>query len=118
MFYVGAVSSFKGKTEPSNVTILEKLGHSQGRAKRFLDTHPPIQVNGALNRSIVFILTDNFRLRNDLIQLAIRQYKCNWPTAKFHLYREGALDVMGNKADWADIFPEAPPLEPAEPPAA
>jgi len=121
MFYVGVVSSFKGKAEAagSQCLLLEKLGHSQGRAKRFLDTHPPIAVNGIQHRSVVFVLPDNFRLRNDIIQLSIRQYKCNWQTAKFHIYREAAGDVMGNKADWLELFPDekstADPVEPVSP---
>lgn len=108
MFYVGVVSSFKGKAEAagSQCVIIEKLGHSQGRAKRFLDTHPPLDISGVAHRSVVFVLPDGFRLRNEIIQLSIRQYKCTWQTAKFHIYREAAADVMGNKADWVDLFPE------------
>ena len=114
MFYVGVVSSFKGKPTAgeSHCAILEKLGHSQGRAKRFLDEHTPVEINGVKNRSVVFVLPDSFRLRNDLIQLSIRQYKCTWQTAKFHIYREAALDVMGNKQDWLEMFPEPKAAEP------
>lgn len=113
MFYVGVMSTFKGKKEAggTSVLLLEKLGHSQGRAKRFLDTHPLIEVDGEKNRSVVFVLVDNFRLSNDIIREAIKQYKCSWQTAKFHIYREAAKDVMGNKADWVELFPDAPPTE-------
>jgi len=112
MFYVGVVSSFKGAPQAGGTRCLSlaKLGHSQGRAKRFLDTHPPVLVKEEKNRAVVFVLPEGFRLRNDLIQLAIRKYHCDWQTAKFHIYREAALDVMGNKADWLELFPETSPL--------
>lgn len=110
MFFVGVMSTFKGSKEKGDakVLLLEKLGHSQGRAKRFLDTHPPLDVNGETNRSVVFVLPDNFRLQNDIIREAIKQYKCSWNTGKFHIYREAAKDVMGNKADWVELFPDEP----------
>lgn len=117
MFYVGIVSSFANKKEAVGVqcSVLEKLGHSLGRAHRFLNTHPPKEINGARQRAVVFVLPDGFRLRNDLIQLSIRQYKCSWEAAKFHIYREAAHDVMGNRADWLDLFPPDAPtdIEPA-----
>jgi hypothetical protein len=108
MFYVGVVSSFKGKAdgEGSQCAKIEKLGSSQGRAKRFLNEHKPVVIQGVKNRACVFVLPNGFRLRNDLIGLSIRQYKCDWTTAKFHIYREAAQDVVGNKQDWAEFFPE------------
>lgn len=122
MFYVGVVSSFTGtvNAEKTQVSLLEKLGHSHGRAKRFLDSHKPHDVNGVMHRAIVCVLSDRFRLNNEVIGLAIKQYQCSWLTAKFHIYRISAREVMGNKVDWVDIFPEAastastPELAPTE----
>lgn len=121
MFYVGVVSSFTGtvNADKTQVHLLEKLGHSKGRAKRFLDSHKPYlyALDGLIYRAIVCVLSDRFRLNNEVIKLAMQQYTCSWNSAKFHCYRISALEVMGNKVDWLDIFPEpastatpAPPL--------
>ena len=103
MFYVGIVSSFASKTEAAKAScsILEKLGHSKGRAIRFLGSHTSYEREGVKHRPVVFVLPDAFRLNNQLIQLSMRQYKCTWQTAKFHIYREMAVDVLASKEDWA-----------------
>lgn len=108
MFYVGIVSSFASKTEAAKAScsILEKLGHSKGRAIRFLDNHTSYEVGGAKHRPVVFVLPDAFRLSNEAIKVSVRQYHCTWQTAKFHIYREMAVDVLASKEDWAEFFPK------------
>lgn len=129
MFYVGTYSTFCGKDSVhlTKVKEVEKLGHSAGRAKRYLNAHKPLTVNhnpaglgcGDIYRGVVFVLSDRFRLNNEVIQMAMRELKCDWQTAKFHCYRVGATDVIGNKEDWADLFPTqqstAEPPEPVNP---
>ncbi len=109
MFYVGIVSSFASKAESAKAScsILEKLGHSKGRAIRFLDSHTSYEREGVKHRPVVFVLPDAFRLNNEVIKLSVRQYKCTWQTAKFHIYREMAVDVLASKEDWAEFFPAA-----------
>jgi hypothetical protein len=117
MFYVGVVSAFKTRAESADnvVFLLEKLGHSAGRARRFLDTHPPKQVGEAdcpvLSRAVVFVLPEGYRQQNDLIRQAMRTYACDWVTAKYHVYRQAAVDVIGNRADWAGIAPDETPAQ-------
>ena len=108
MFYVGIVSSFASKTEAARAScsILEKLGHSKGRAIRFLDSHTSYEVDGVKHRPVVFVLPDAFRLNNEVIKVSVRQYSCTWQTAKFHVYREMAVDVLASKEDWAEFFPK------------
>ena len=108
MFFVGAYSTFSGadSVENTKVKILEKLGHSAGRATRFLNTHRPAMYNAVQYRAVVFVLPEKFRLPNDLIHATIKHYKCDWDTAKFHCYRLAAVDVTGNKEDWQDKFKE------------
>lgn len=125
MFYVGTCSSFSNKktAQDSRVSILEKLGHSRGRAERFLNDHPPVEINGKLHRAAVFCLPEGFRgLNNAFIKTAIKLYKCTWIEAKFHIYRETARDIIVNRAQWADLLPKegdtAPPEEPVSPTAA
>lgn len=123
MLYVGAYSSFNGvkeSKEPVHVRALEKLGHSRGRAERFLkewrrqeqmrvtDTIDPEDgrcvVVTDIYRSLVFVLPESFRLRNDIVQEFCKSYKCEWTEAKFHVYRLTAVDVMGKSDDWREYL--------------
>ena len=108
MFYVGTCSSFvhKDKAPLTKVSHLEKLGHSRGRAARFLKEHQPIEINGAKHRAVVFELPESFRLRNDWIQTAIKLYRCTWIEAKFHIYREAAANVLIEKPNFPELFPD------------
>jgi hypothetical protein len=106
MFYVGAFTTFAGRTQPNGgvrVKLLEKLGKSKGRAIRFLKEHKRQDSDGATLRAVVFALSPRFILRNDAIQETIKRYKCDWATAKFHLYREHALDVVATKEEWPEV---------------
>ena len=103
MLYVGVVGSFPTMKE-ANVVLLEVFGRSVGRAKRFLDAHPPKFKGEVLYKSVALVLPDGVRLRNDLIQQTIREYHCTWDTAKFHLYRHAANNIVGNKDDWKDLL--------------
>jgi hypothetical protein len=107
MFYVGAYSTFHGKdkVETTKVKLLEKFGPHLGRGKRWLDEHKPKEIDGEKYRAIVFVLPRGFRLSNDVVKMAIKRFKCDWQTAKFHVYRESLVDVVGNKADWDEFFP-------------
>ncbi len=108
LLYVAAYSSFSGKekAEASLVTIIEKCGGSVGRANRFIDEHRPKVIDGVEYRAIVFVMPNGFVLRNDVIQLTMRQFKCDWQTAKFHIYRERAINVIGRETDWAGVIPK------------
>ena len=108
MFLVGSYSTFAGasKVETTKVKLVEKFGPHPKRANRWLDAHPPKEIDGDKYRSIVFVLPRNFRLSNDMVQAAIKRFKCDWQTAKFHVYREHLVDVIGNKADWLEFFPK------------
>lgn len=109
MFYVGAYVHYNGAndTQSSRIQILEKLGHSRGRAERFLTTYPPKDVNGKMYRAIIFVLSDGFRLQNDAIRLSARVHHCDWTTAKFHCYRLGSIDALGKMDVWNDIVQKA-----------
>lgn len=108
MFFVGTYSTFSGADSVENTKVkdLEKLGHSAGRANRYLNSHRPSVYNGVQYRAVVFVLPERFRLANDLIRATIKHYKCDWDTAKFHCYRLAAVDITGNKEDWSDKFKE------------
>jgi hypothetical protein len=112
MFYVGAYSTFSGnsKVETTKVKLVEKFGPHIGRGKRWLDEHKPKEIDGERYRAIVFALPPGFRLSNDVVKMAIKRFKCDWQTAKFHIYRERHVDIIGNKEDWQEFFPkeEAP----------
>jgi hypothetical protein len=130
-FFVGAHTSFRGKEKSlvndTKVRILEKLGHSSGRAKRFLNTHKPLKVIEHVPdkdgnpvgverhyRAIVFKMPNGYRLQNDVVRAIIKDLKCDWQTAKFHAYRIAAQDVVGNQEDWPELFPkEESTAEPA-----
>jgi len=107
MFYVGAYSTFHGKdkVETTKVKLLEKFGPHLGRAKRWLDAHKPKEIEGERFRAIAFALPRGFRLSNDVVRDAVKRFKCDWQTAKFHVYREQLVDVIGNKEDWQEYFP-------------
>jgi hypothetical protein len=113
MFYVGVYSTFHGKdkVETTKVKIVEKFGPHAGRGKRWLDAHPPKQDGDDKYRAIVFVLPRGFRLSNDVVKLAANRFKCDWQTAKFHVYRECLVDVIGNKDDWQEFFPKEAPTE-------
>lgn len=107
MFYVGAYTTFHGKSkvETTKVKLLEKFGPHRGRANRWLDAHKPKEIDGERYRAIAFVLPRGFRLSNDVVRLAVKKYNCDWQTAKFHVYREQLVDVIGNKEDWSEFFP-------------
>lgn len=113
MFYVGAFAHYNGARDigATKVQVLEKLGHSRGRAERFLTTHPPKEINGKSHRAIVFVLGDGFRLANDAIQLSARVHHCEWTEAKFHCYRLAAKDAIGKQDVWADLLQQAHNIE-------
>ncbi len=107
MFYVGAYTTFAGAKPGNNTEVktLEKLGHSRGRAERFLDQHPRMDVGGKSYRAVIFQLPNGFILRNDMIRLAMEKYECDWSTAKFQIYREASQDVLARRKDWPEIEP-------------
>lgn len=125
MMYVGAYSNYRGTTHDGSqfrVRALEKLGHSKGRAERFLKQWRRQEQllltedrNGhatEIFRSIVFVLPENFRLRNDIVQGFCLSHKCEWVEAKFHVYRVWATDIMGKSDDWQEVL--TPPDSPAQ----
>lgn len=124
MFFVGAYSTFAGTNSvvPVKVKKLEKLGHSRGRAKRFIDEHRVVTTDDGLVRAVVFVLPEKFRLSNDLIRETIKAFKCDWETAKFHCYRLATVDVIGHGPDWPEVqlpaSTEAPIAEPVSETAA
>lgn len=125
MLYVGAYSNFNGVREskdPVHVRMLEKLGHSRGRGERFLKEwrrQDQLSVTGTatIYRSLVLVLPEGFRLRNDVVQQFCRSYSCGWQEAKFHVYRLAAADVMGKSDDWRELLTknETPTTEPEAP---
>ena len=118
MFYVGVYVHYEGseKAKEARVKVVEKLGHSRGRAERFLNSHPVVEVDGFKYRALVMVMPDRFRLSNDVIKLSMRAYECDWQNAKFHCYRMSAQDVIGNKDVWPDIFPQKKKEEKKEQP--
>jgi len=117
MLYVGAYVHFVGeeKSLQTKIRTIETLGHSRGRAERFLDSHPPIALtDGEHYRAIVFAMPEGFRLRNDVIKLTIRKYNCDWQTAKFHCYRLAAQDAIGRQDVWQDLHTKQQELQAAQ----
>jgi hypothetical protein len=116
MFYVGVHASYEGadKARFTKVRLLDKLGRSAGRAERFLVNNPPVQKQGLLYRSMVLVLPPKFILRNDQIQVAIKAYQCDWQTAKFHVYRLAAVNVLGKQDVWSDVLTAANAAEAAQ----
>lgn len=113
MFYVGVYVNYNGANEASKAVVkkLEKLGHSIGRGERFLKQHPP-KIDGDLKfRAMVLQLPNGFILRNDVIQQTMRVYKCDWETAKFHVYRLSATNVLGKQDVWDDVLTAAKEAE-------
>jgi hypothetical protein len=116
MFYVGVFAHYDGtdKASDARVTKLEKLGHSLGRGERFLNQHPPQEVDGRRYRALIFQMPDRFILRNDVIQKTMRVYQCDWQTAKFHCYRLAATNIFGKQDVWADALAAAEAQTPAQ----
>ena len=115
MFFVGAYTSFAGQKQAQGTQVLEldKLGRSRGRAERFLKTHPRKDLaDNTTFRAVIFALSEGFTLRNDSIREMMQRMKCDWATAKFHLYREAARDVVATRSEWPELNPnpEVPPL--------
>ena len=108
MFFVGTLSTFAGTNSvvPTRLKHMEKLGHSAGRAKRYLNEHKSFQNEDGLYRPVVFVLHNSFRLQNDIIRQTMKMFKCDWQHAKFHIYRMSALDVIGNPQDWKELVPQ------------
>jgi len=108
MFYVGVYLHYEGseKAKEATVKVIEKLGHSRGRADRFLNSYPTLETDGKKFRALVLVLPDRFRLSNDVIKMSMRAYECDWQHAKFHAYRMSCQDVVGNQDVWSDIFPK------------
>lgn len=115
MFYVGVYVHYEGasKAQESKVRVIEKLGHSRGRAERFLNSHPPMTIGDKLYRPIVMVMPDRWRLSNDVIKASMEAFDCDWQLAKFHCYRMASRDVLGSADVWKDIFPQpvTPPVE-------
>lgn len=109
MFYVGVYCVYEGanKAGQSLVKVLDKLGPHPGRAERFLVEHPPTEKDGNKYRAMVLVLPPSFRLRNDVIASAVKAYRCDWQTAKFHCYRLAAVNVLGKQDVWSDVLAEA-----------
>lgn len=115
MFYVGVHVVYEGasKARFSKVRLLDKLGRSSGRAERFLVNNPPVEKQGERYRAMVLVLPPKFVLRNDVIQAAVKAYRCDWQTAKFHCYRLAAVNVLGKQDVWADVMTAASEAEAA-----
>lgn len=110
MFFVGVICRFNGmdQVEKAEVSLVEKLGRSKGRAIRFINDHPMrAGHSGVVWRALAFILPDRFRLSNDMIQDAMHRFKCDWQLAKFHCYREHSLDFMVKTTEWPDLIQKA-----------
>jgi hypothetical protein len=116
MFYVGVHVVYEGadKARFSKVRLLDKLGRAQGRAERFLVNNPPVEKQGLRYRAMVLVLPPKFVLRNDMIQAAVKAYQCDWQTAKFHVYRLAAVNVLGKQDVWADVMTAASEAEAAK----
>lgn len=120
MFLVGAYAAYEGadKARFTKVRKLEKLGYSTGRAERFLKEHASKEFDGDRYRALVFVLPPKFILRNDIIRTTIKAYQCDWETAKFHVYRLAAVNVLGKQDVWADVLTAAEEAEKAAQPTA
>ena len=120
MFYVGVHVSYDGanKARLAQVRLLDKLGTRRGRAERFLTNNPPLMKDGVLYRAMVLALPPSFILRNDVINMSLKSYRCDWQTAKFHAYRLAAVDVLGKSDVWSDVLAKAeePVLTPEQAP--
>lgn len=115
MFYVGVHVSYEGSNKAlfSKVRLMDKLGQSQGRAERFLVNNPPVHQDGLQYRAMVLVLPTKFILSNDMIRAAVKAYRCDWQTAKFHVYRLSAVNVLGKQDVWDDVLTAAKEAEAA-----